>query len=336
MAADVGGTKTDIGAFSEEHGVRAPIAHATFQNEHYTSIEDIALEFLDRTKLSIAAACFDVAGPVMDGRAMITNLPWVVMESSLKQALRVDAVRLLNDLEATAIAVPILESAELRTLSAGHPTPNGPIAVVAPGTGLGEAYLTWNGERYYAHASEGGHTDFGPTTMQQIELLAYLQRKFEHVSYELVCSGIGMQNLYQFLADSGTAAEQPDVAARLAVAGDRTPIIIESGLASDARSQLCTATLELFVSILGAESGNLALKLLPTGGVYLGGGIPLRLLPLLERGDFMTAFLRKGRLSRVLVSMPVHVILSPAALMGAARFALQLAATVGPATTAQR
>src|SRR5262249_17308877 len=154
------------------------------QNDQYTSLEAIALEFLERAKLPVVAACFDVAGPVVDGEATITNLPWVVTEASLRDALHLESVHLLNDLEATALAVPILGPGELHALSAGRPTPNGPIAVIAPGTGLGEAFLTWHGGQYRTHASEGGHADFGPTTRQQIDLLAYLLERFEHVSYE--------------------------------------------------------------------------------------------------------------------------------------------------------
>ena len=322
LAGDVGGTKTDMAIFSSDAGVRAPLARATFQNHHYTSLEAIALEFLDQTKLPVVAASFDVAGPVVGGEAKITNLPWVVTEASLKDALQLASVHLLNDLEATAIAVPMLDAAERRTLNVGRLTPNGPIAVIAPGTGLGEAFLTWDGGRYHAHASEGGHADFGPTTPLQVDLLAYLQQKFEHVSYELVCSGIGIQHLYQYLKDAGHATELPAVADRIAAADDPTPIIMEAGLASNGRCELSAATLELFAAILGAESSNLALKVLSTGGVFVGGGIPPRMLSLLGQGSFMRAFLRKGRLSHVLVDMPVHVILGPAALMGTAQFCL--------------
>ena len=322
LAGDVGGTKTDMAIFSSDAGVRAPLARATFQNHRYASLEAIALEFLGQTKVPVVAATFDVAGPVVDGEAKITNLPWVVTEASLKDALQLTSVHLLNDLEATALAVPMLGAAELRVLNGGRLTPNGPIAVIAAGTGLGEAFLTWDGRRYHAHASEGGHADFGPTTPLQIDLLAYLQRKFEHVSYELVCSGIGIQHLYQYLKDAGHTVELPAVAARIAAADDPTPIIMEAGLASNGRSESSAATLELFTAILGAESGNLALKVLSTGGVFVGGGIPPRMLPLLEQGSFMRAFLRKGRLSHVLVDMPVHIILGPAALMGAAQFGL--------------
>jgi glucokinase len=325
LAADVGGTKTDIAVFSTAAGVRAPLARAIFTNHHYTGAEAIAREFLDRTKLSVIAACFDVAGPVVDGQARLTNLAWVVKEEALKDALRLHAVHLLNDLEATALAVPSLEPGELHPLSPGKAAPQGAIAVIAPGTGLGEAFLTWDGARYRAHASEGGHADFGPTTPEQIGLLAYLRERFEHVSYELVCSGVGIPHLYAYLKDLGHASELPDVAARLAAADDATPIIIEAALAMRGRSELCASTLDVFASILGAESGNLALKVLATGGMFVAGGIPPRILRLLDRGGFLQAFRDKGRLGGVLAGIPVRVILSPAALMGSASFALELA-----------
>jgi glucokinase len=325
LAGDVGGTKTDIAVFSSDAGLRAPLARETFRNREYPGLAAIACEFLDRTKLPIVAACFDVAGPVVSGQAVVTNLPWVVSEGALRDALSIDAIRLLNDLEATAIAVPTLQPVELHTLSPCRPVPGGVVGVIAPGTGLGEAFLTWDGANYHAHASEGGHTDFGPTSDDQIALLAQLRQHYDHVSYELVCSGIGIPVLYQYMRDTSGLAELRDAATRLPTAEDQTPIIVEAALAAEMPSPLCAATLELFASILGAEAGNLALKVLATGGVFVGGGIPPRILPVLDHGGFLQAFQHKGRLSRVLADTPVHVILSPAALMGAAQCAFQLA-----------
>jgi glucokinase len=325
LAGDVGGTKTDIAVFSSDAGLRAPLARETFRNREYPGLAAVACEFMDRTKLPVVAACFDVAGPVVSGQAVVTNLPWLVSEGALRDALSIEALRLLNDLEATAIAVPKLQPVELHTLTPGHPVAGGVIAVIAPGTGLGEAFLTWDGANYHAHASEGGHTDFGPTSDDQIALLTQLRQRYDHVSYELVCSGIGIPVLYQFLKETSGLAELRDVATRLATAEDQTPIIIEAALATEMPSPLCAATLELFASILGAEAGNLALEVLATGGVFVGGGIPPRILPLLDRGGFLQAFQHKGRLSHVLTDTPVHIILGPAALMGAAQCAFELA-----------
>jgi glucokinase len=325
LAGDIGGTKTDIAVYTRASGVRAPMARESFPNRDFDGLEAIAREFVGRLGATVVAACFDVAGPVANGIARVTNLPWVVAEESLRSALGIARVQLLNDLEATAIAVPGLQPSELHTLSQGLPVSGGPIAVIAPGTGLGEAFLTSDGTRYRAHASEGGHTDFGPRSRDQIDLLVFLADRFDHVSYELVCSGIGIPNLYSFLLQTGLATELTEVAARIEQAEDRTRVIMEAGLEKDGRSTLCAATLDLFARILGAEAGNLALKVMATGGVFVGGGIPPRMLSVLGDGGFMHAFGDKGRLSRVLMDVPVHVILSPAALMGAAESALQLA-----------
>ncbi len=264
-------------------------------------------------------ASFGVAGPVVNGRAAITNLPWVIDETRLKEELHLSSVLLINDLVAVASAVPHLQPDDLRTLNVGQSAAGGAIAVIAPGTGLGEAFLTWNGTRYCAHPSEGGHADFAPTTQIQLDLLAYLERQQKHVSYERVCSGLGLPHIYAYLKESGYAEEPAWLAARLAEASDPTPVIVEAALHRKPPCELASATLETFVSILGAEAGNLALKVLATGGVYLGGGIPPRILPALEDRRFMEAFRRKGRLSDLLARIPVHVIVrSGAALFGAA------------------
>lgn len=318
LAGDIGGTKTDLAIFSAEAGPRAPLAQAEFPSGSYSSLEAMAREFLGRVRLPVDRACFDVAGPVIDGRAKITNLPWVVEKAKLVQELGLETVYLLNDLEAIARAVPILGKDDLHTISAGEPAQDGNLAVIAPGTGLGEAFLTWDGNRFRAYASEGGHADFAPTNPTQAGLLQYLLPRFDHVSYERVCSGLGIPHIYDYLRDSGSATESPTLAMRLAAATDRTPLIIEEALRGNGASPLCTAALETFVEILGAEAGNLALKVLATGGVYLAGGIPPRILPALKDGRFTRAFQRKGRFAEMLSRLPVHVIVCQAALIGAA------------------
>jgi glucokinase len=325
LAGDVGGTKTNLAVFSPEGGPRAPLAEATFPSIEYHSLEDLALEFLSCADLKVERASFGVAGPVVAGRATITNLSWIIDEVKLQEMLNLSSVRLLNDLEAIAHAVPFLEPADLDTLSEGQPSPGGNIAVIAPGTGLGEAFLTWDGSRYRAYASEGGHTDFGPTNELEIELLRYLQDRFRHVSYEWICSGVGLPNIYAYLKDSGYADEPVWLAEQLAAADDLTPTIVTVALDKTRPCELCIATLNTFVSILGAEAGNLALKVLATGGVYLGGGIPPRILPALKHERFIAAFRRKGRLSDLLARVPVYVILNPkAALLGAAYHGLEM------------
>jgi glucokinase len=264
-----------------------------------------------------------VAGPVVAGRAQITNLPWVIEESRIRQALGLDSAVLLNDLEAIANAVPVLEADDLHVLNAGQPEEHGSIAVFAPGTGLGEAYLTWNGERYAAFPSEGGHTDFAPLDDLQIDLLRYMLERHPHVSYELVCAGKGLPNVFGFLKDSGRYEEPDWLQEALAEADDPNPVIVKAAFSEEQGCDLCEATLALFISIMGAEAGNLALKVLATGGVYLAGGIPPRILPALNNGRFMAAFKAKGRLSAILAQMPVYVIENPGvALLGAACYGL--------------
>jgi glucokinase len=327
LAGDIGGTKTNLAVFAPEDGPRAPLAEATFPSADYPSLEALVHEFLSRVDLKVGRASFGVAGPVAAGRTTITNLPWVMEETQLQETLNLSSVRLLNDLDAIAHAVPFLESDDLHTLNIGQPAPGGAMAVVAPGTGLGEAFLTWDGSRYRPHASEGGHTDFAPTNLFETKLLRYLWEGsgLEHVSYERVCSGRGLPNIYAYLKDSGYAEEPSWLAEQLAAAGDPTPTIVNIALGGERPCELCVATLNAFVSILGAEAGNLALKVLSTGGVYLGGGIPPRILPALEQERFMEAFRRKGRMSGLLARMPVHVILNPkVALLGAACHGLEL------------
>ena len=336
LAGDIGGTKTNLAIYSPETGPRAPLAEATFPSARYPSLEAIVREFLAQADADITDRCgrrhplevdrasFGVAGPVRAGRAAITNLPWVIEETRVQGTLNLSAVRLLNDLEATAYAVPFLESDDLHTLNEGEPAHGGAIAIVAPGTGLGEGYLTWDGSRYLAHPSEGGHSDFAPHAPFATELLRYLQDRFDHVSCERVCSGQGIPNIYAYLRDSGHADEPAWLAERLAAADDPTPVIANTALDREKSCPLCVATLDAFVSILGAEAGNLAIKVLATGGVYLGGGIPPRILPALEKGQFIETFQRKGRLSDLMARMPVHVILNPkVALLGAACHALE-------------
>ena len=324
LAGDIGGTKTNLAVFSSEAGPRAPLVEKAFPSPDYPSLETLVREFLTQLDLKVERATFGVAGPVVDGRVRVTNLPWVIDERQLQETLALSSVRLLNDLEAIANSVPFLEPADLHTLNAGQPVPGGAIAIIAPGTGLGEAYLTWDGSRYRSHASEGGHTSFAPMDELEIELLRYLQARFAHVSCERVCSGIGLPNIYAYLKDSGYADEPAWLAEQLAAAGDPTPVIVNAALDGERPSELCVATLNVFVSALGAEAGNLALKVLATGGVYLGGGIPPRILPVLRQAQFMDTFRRKGRMSDLLARMPVHVILNPkAALLGTACYGLE-------------
>jgi len=327
LAGDIGGTKTALAVFSAEHGPRAPIAQKVFPSGDYPSLEAITREYLTEFDLPVTQACFAVAGPVSRGSATLTNLPWIVEESQLQSALNVEFVSLLNDVEAMAVAVPHLRPNELRTLQEGDPVPGGAIALIAPGTGLGEAFLTWDGTRYRAYPSEGSHTNFGPTNPRETKLLEYLQARWGRVSYERVCAGQSIPDLYDFLKSEGQTPESPEVRDELAKMKDRTPLIMARGLARPEPDPLCVATLNLFVSILGAEAGNLALTVLATGGLYIGGGIPQRMLPVMTgQGQmFLSAFQEKGRLTPLLARVPVHVIVEPVALLGAAHRGFDIA-----------
>ncbi len=320
LAGDIGGTKTNLAVFSDETGWRAPYAETTFPSANYPSLEALVREFLTQHGFSVDRASFGVAGPVVAGHATITNLPWMMDEKHLQQELHIPSVHLLNDLDAIAHAVPYLESEDLHTINQGQPVSGGAIAVIAPGTGLGEGFLTWEGSRYHAHTSEGGHADFAPTNALEIELLRYVMQRFPHVSFERVCSGKGLPNIYAYLKDTGYAEEPPWLAEQLAAAQDRTPIIMNNALDKENATRLCVGTLNTFVSILAAEAGNLALKVMATGGVYIGGGIPPRIISYLGSKGFMRVFTHKGRFTQLLASVPVHVILNPkVALLGAAR-----------------
>ena len=325
LAGDIGGTKTNLGIYSLEKGAREPIVESTFPSPKYPSLEKLTSEFLKTADVKVDSASFGVAGPVIKGQAKTTNLPWIIDEVQLRKTLRLNSVRLLNDLEAIAYGVTTLGPEDIHTLNKGVAILGGTLAVIAPGTGLGEAFLTWNLTRYQAHASEGGHADFGPSNPLEIDLLQYLRDRFGHVSYERICSGQGLPNIYVFLKDRGYAAEQDWLAEQLKAVDDPTPVIVNAALDRENPCELCIATLRIFVSVLGAEAGNLALKVLATGGVYLGGGIPPRIIPALEDEDFMESFTGKGRFSELLSHIPVHVITSPKiALIGAAHYGLEL------------
>ncbi|MFA4916811.1 MAG: glucokinase [Syntrophales bacterium] len=325
LAGDVGGTKTRLGIFSPEKDALTPLTEASFINRQYSGLEDIVREFLYQTGIAVNSACFGVAGPVVDGKVKLTNLPWVIDERQLRAALHLQSVRLLNDLTATARAVLLLGPADLHTINKGQPITQGNMAVIAPGTGLGEAFIVWDGLHYRGYAGEGGHADFAPNDSLEAELLHDLIEQLGgHVSYENVCSGRGLPNIYRFLKKRGYAEEPSWLAEKLAGVDDPVPVIVKAALDQVNPPRLCVETMNIFVSVLGAEAGNLALKVLALGGVYLTGGILPRILPFLTNGRFMKSFLNKGRMSDLIARMPVHVVLdSRVALLGAACYGLE-------------
>jgi glucokinase len=325
LAGDIGGTKTALGLFREESGLGRPLAEEVFSSQDHSSLEEITSIFLKRERPDhIESACFAVSGPILADRTRVTNLPWTVRGTALSTALGISRIKLINDVQAVACSVPILENEDLCTLSKGKPVTNGTVAVIAVGTGLGEAFLTWGGDFYLSHPTEGGHTDFGPADELQTGLLAFMGSKRGHVSWEVVCSGIGIPNIYDYLESTGKYQDAGLPEEKRRSGGDRTPAIIDAALEGDSPCPLCADTMEIFTSILGAESGNLALKTMATGGLYLGGGIPPRILKSLVADSFMEAFKAKGRLTPMMEEIPVHVILNPkAALMGAAMEAIR-------------
>jgi glucokinase len=324
LVADVGGTKTDLAVLDPAGGPRGSVAAGRLPSTAYPSLEALLVAFMDQQQVQgVTRASVAVAGPVAKGRATLTNLGWEPTEQGLAHALGLKDVRILNDLEAIASAIPELLPEDVAVLLPGAATPGGAIAVVAPGTGLGEAFLVHDGSRLRAYPSEGGHCDFGPVDAEQADLLQWCTSRFGHVSYERVCSGIGIPNLYTFLCETGRAVASPEVAAALAAAHDRTPIVCEQALRPEP-DPACAATIALFVRILAQESGNLALRVVGTGGLYLAGGLARRLRKLLDPAVFSDAFRQKGRLGEMLVGVPVSLVTADrVALLGAAARGLE-------------
>jgi glucokinase len=319
LAGDVGGTKTRLALFSDKQFPGRPVTAWTCRNSEYPDFETILGEFLARTGRPVSKACLGVAGPVVNGQGRLTNLPWVITEKWIAERFQINSVRLINDLNATARAVPFLEPADLKVLNTGRADPEGNVAVIAPGTGLGEAFLTRDGQRWRAHATEGGHADFSPGSALEMALLADLREKYDHVSQESVCSGKGIARIHRFLDEKGEGEEPQWLTEKMNRESDPAPVIVEAAMGDPPSSDLCRKTVDLFVSLLGAEAGNLALKVSAAAGVYLAGAISRAVLPFLEQGGFMEAFRRKGRLSEFMAGIPVSLILDPdVAMLGAA------------------
>ena len=322
LAGDIGGTKTNIGLFYK--GPKGPQLKVM---EQFSSPESPDLEtIIDRFRHShparITAACFGIAGPVVNGRCKTTHLPWNVSEEHLKKRFGWSRVQLINDLIATALAVAVLPRRDFLALNAAKPQKGQPVGLIAPGTGLGQAFLVYHNGRAIPIASEGGHADFSPHTDADAQLWQYLFRQYGQVSLEKVLSGTGLVNIYRWLRDSGRYREPRWLAESL----DKTdPAQAITAAALDQKHPLCTATLDRFVSIFGAASGNLALTAMTTGGVYLGGGIAPKILSELKQKRFMSAFSNKGRFKNYLEKIAVRVILNDkAALVGAASLALEM------------
>lgn len=320
LAGDIGGTSTRLAYFDAADGKLKPLAMERFPSREAGSLAELVGRFATTQGLVAERACFGIAGPVRQGRVRTPNLPWSVEAAELAQVLNLPAVELINDLEANAYGIDLLSPDDLAVLNPGAADPTGTIAVVSAGTGLGEAFAYWDGTAHQPLPSEGGHADFAPRNELEAELLLTLRAEHGRVSTERIVSGPGLRNIYRFLRDGRRLPESPVVAEAM-LQKDPSAVITEAALTGEC--PLCGQTLDLFVSLYGAEAGNVALRYLATGGVYLGGGIAPKIIDRLRGPGFMMAFTAKGRLSPLLEKIPVRVILNDrTALLGAGRCAL--------------
>ena len=322
LAGDIGGTKTNLALLELQGDTLAIKVQHQFASREFSSLTDVIIAFEAMTSIqNIDSACFGIAGPVIEGRCRTTNLPWDITTSALQEYLGTPKIRLMNDLESTAYGMLYLPEDEFVHLNPTGRSVDGNCAIIAAGTGLGEAMLYHDGTQYHPIGSEGGHSDFAPLTPQQDELLKWMRNRYPgHVSFERILSGPGIYTLYEFLAESGFASE-PISMLNIPEGKDRSAMVSECALKE--HNPLCMEALRLFVEIYGAEAGNLALKTMSLGGVYIGGGIAPKILPVLTNNHFMNGFLSKGRFNEMLQGMQVKVALNPeTALLGAAHFAV--------------
>jgi glucokinase len=323
LAGDVGGTKTDLAIYRFEKPRKASLAREeTFPSREYPGLEEIVHEFLGRQREPLAAAAFGIAGPVFDGRVNVTNLPWQVETGSLAREIGCNDVRLMNDLETTAYGALFLDASELHVLNEGVPRKTHRV-VVAAGTGLGQAILFWDGERFRPSATEGGHASFAPRNEREMALLRFLLRRFDRVSWERVVSGPGLFHIFEYLDQEEGLPVSPEVRERMEIE-DPSAVIGEAAVAESC--VCCAAAVDLFVSLYGAQAANLVLSVMALGSVYVGGGIVTKLLPKVASGLFMEAFRAVGRFGPLVAETPVQIILNPkTSLLGAAEAALDLA-----------
>ncbi len=325
LAGDIGGTHARLAFFDVSNGHFRMVSDSVFPSREYRGLDEIVIRFRDDSHLDAEAACFGVAGPVRNGRVETSNLPWIIESQQLARELKLERALLINDLEASAWGIATLEAEDVVPLNPGNAKAVGNQGVISAGTGLGEAGLYWDGLDYRVFACEGGHADFAPRNELETELLGYLASRYGHVSYERVVSGPGLVNVFHFLRDTGRGTEPPWLSQQMRE-GDAAAAI--SRAAIEGRCALCEQALNLFVSAYGAEAGNLALKLMATGGVYVGGGIAPKILPKLGEPLFLESFLSKGRMRSLLEGIPIHVITNDKiALRGAARYAAARAGT---------
>ena len=318
LAGDIGGTKCNLALYESQGEDHPKVAERRYESREFASFDDVIRKFLSDTLKEtrnagageIEAAGFGVAGPVIDHRVKATNLPWIVDGPALARQLATDHVVLMNDLEATGYSLGFLKPSEISSLNRGAPSPHSTQALLAAGTGLGEAILFWDGNRYVVAGSEGGHTDFAPRTDREIELLRYMKKRNEFVSVELILSGRGFRTIHEFLDASvrHPSFDGPEA--------DSAPEITQLGLAG--QCPVCVQTLDLWVAIYGAEAGNLALKALARGGVWIAGGIAVKIRRKMEDGTFFRAFCEKEKFAALMAQIPIYMVLNEEApLIGA-------------------
>ncbi len=313
LSGDIGGTNTRLAIFKDNRKV----VEKKFASQNYMSLEDIIDEFLKESKIQIQKAGFGIAGPIREQRCVATNLPWIVDAEKIRKHLKISSCVLLNDLEAKAYGIRVLKKEEFFLLHQGL-SQKGNQALIAAGTGLGEAGLYWDGKEHHPFACEGGHVDFAPRNELEVELLFYLQKKTEHVSYERVVSGPGLYSIYEFFIS--TKKEKESLEVKEAMKKKQPPMVI-SEYGKNLKDPACTKALDLFLSLYGAASGNLALKFLSLGGFYIGGGIAPTLTKQMKEGSFLPSFFNKGRFKPLLESIPIWVILNDdASLLGVTYF----------------
>jgi glucokinase len=321
LVGDIGAARTRLAAFETEGNRLQCVIGKDYPSEEYSGLAEILPLFIRGEGIAVHSACFGVAGPVRDGVSKISNLPWTIDSRELAKQLKLSSVGLLNDLEAYAYGIDALESKDFITISEGSEHAEGNRAVISARTGLGMAGLYWDGYRHHPFACEGGHADFAPRNELQVELLAYLQKKYRRVSCERILSGPGIKNIYDFLRDSHKAEEPDWLREQVSAAHDPIPLI--SQLALEGKAEICEQALALFVSAFGAEAGNCALHYMSTGGLFIGGIIAAKVVAKINVSIFMESFLDKGRMETLLKDMPVKVVLNDdCGLIGAARYTL--------------
>jgi glucokinase len=321
LAGEIGATGTRLAAFEKEGSRLQLVVEKTYASQEHSSLSEIIAAFIKAEGIAAHSACFGVAGPVRRGRSKISNLPWMIDSRDLARQLKLDSVGMINDLEAYAYGIDGLDSKDFVTLNEGSGDAEGNRAVISARTGLGVAGMYWDGYRHHPFACEGGHSDFAPRNALEMELLAYLQKKYGRISYERLLSGPGIKNIYDFLRDAHKADEPQWLKDQIAAAQDPPAVI--SQLAQEGKAAICDQTLSIFVSIYGAETGNCALNFLSTGGIFIGGSVAAKNVSRMKDPIFMESFLDKGRMVNLLKEIPVTIVLNDdSGIIGAARYTL--------------